>query len=196
MQDHLTFSHLLDLLSELVDERKSGTLFIRSDSNHIITLGLENGRITALFYGAKRGQNAIPRICQINSGSFRFESDLLSGVHQELPSTPEILNQLRSRDSVESSDPAGIVKPGASNGISREKRDRLCRQLKELLGNYLGPIAQIVLDDAVAESGTFYATPEQAKAFIHKLTLDIDNPGEVEEFRDKALEVFDKVLFD
>ena len=53
----------------------------------------------------------------------------------------------------------------------------------------------MVFDDAVAESGAFYATPEQAKAFIQKLTQDIDNPKEVAEFRDKAFEVFDSVLF-
>jgi hypothetical protein len=195
VEDHLTFSQLLDLLTDLVDERRSGTLFIRSDSNHVVTVGLEKGRIIALFYGARRGTNAIPLICQIGAGSFRFESDVLSGVHQELPATSGILNRLRARDDIKPAHPAVSGAPPAGSGISREKRDRLCRQLQELLGDYLGPIAQMVFDDAVAESGAFYATPEQAKAFIHKLTLDIDNPREVEEFRNRAFEVFDRVLF-
>ena len=195
MEDYLSFSQLLDLLTELVDARQSGTLFIRSDSNHIITIGLDKGHIIALLYGAKRGNNAIPMIRQIHSGSYRFESDVLSGIHQELLSTPEILNRLRSGDGNEPLNPVVHETSLTSGGISRQKRDRLCRQLKELLGEYLGPIAQTVFDDAVAESGAFYATPEQAKAFIQKLTQDIDNPKEVEEFRDKAFEVFDRVLF-
>ena len=195
MEDYLTFSQLLDLLTELVDARQSGTLFIRTDTNHVITIGLEKGQIIALFYGAKRGQSAIPMICQINTGSYRFESDVLSGVLQELPSTPEILNRLRSGEVPESPQPTRGETPISGSGISKEKRDRLCSQLRELLGDYLGPIAQMVFDDAVAESGTFYATPDKAKAFIHLLTQDIDNPKEVEEFRDKAFEVFDRVLF-
>lgn len=195
MEDYLTFSQLLELLTELVDERRSGTLFIRSEANHVITIGLEEGQIIALLYGAKRGQNAIPLICQINTGRYRFESDVLSGIHQELPTTPEILNQLRSRDSIPAANEVLRDTIPTGSGISTEKRDRLCRQLKELLGNYLGPIAQMVFDDAVAESGAFYATPDQAKAFIQKLTLDIDNPREVEDFRNKAFEVFDRVLF-
>ena len=134
-------------------------------------------------------------ICQIRFGTYRFEAGLLSGIQQELPPTEEILNQLRSPDSDRLSIPSDIETVHPDSGISREKRDRLCRQLKELLCNYLGPIAQMVFDDAVAESGIFYATPEQAKDFIHKLTEDIDNPREIEEFHNKAFEVFDKVLF-
>jgi len=196
MEDNLTFSQLMELLTDLVDERQTGTLFIRSDDNHVITVGLEKGRINALFYGAKRGRNAIPLISQINTGSYRFESGVLTGVNQELPATPEILNLLRMRESSVPGAPThSTPATHAGSAISHEKRDRLCRQLKELLGDYLGPIAQMVFDDAMAESGAFYATPEQAKAFIQKLTLDIDNPKEIEDFRNKAFEVFDKVLF-
>jgi hypothetical protein len=195
MEDYLTFSQLIDLLTELVDARQSGTLFIRSDTNHVVTVGLEKGRITALLYGAKRGSNALPMIRQIHSGSYRFESGMLGGIHQELPSTPEILDRLRSGEASEPLNPIVNESLSASGGISSQKRDRLCNQLKALLGEYLGPIAQMVFDDAVAESGAFYATPEQAKAFIQKLTQDIDNPKEVAEFRDKAFEVFDSVLF-
>jgi hypothetical protein len=195
MEDNLSFSQLLDLLTDLVDKKTSGTLFIRSACNHAVTIGLEKGRIYALFYGAKRARNAIPMIGKITSGSYKFESSALTGIRQELPSTPEILNQLRSRSS---SDPTSESLPGVeplNTGISAEKRDRLCQQLKGLLAEYLGPIAQMVFDDAVEESGVFYATPEQANAFIQKLTLDIDDAGEVEDFRNKAYEVFDKVLF-
>jgi hypothetical protein len=195
MDNHLNFSQLLDLLTELVNTRQNGTLFVRSDSNHIITVGLEKGSIIALLYGAKRGRNAIPLIRQIRAGSYRFEADLLVGFQQELPPTTDILNQLRTGESSQPANPVGRGPMRASIGISREKRDRLCRQLSELLGNYLGPIAQMVFDDALAESGAFYATPEQAEAFLHKLTEDIDNPREVEEFHNKAFEVFDRVLF-
>ncbi len=195
MSEIKTFSQLLDLLTDLIDQKQCGTLFIRSESNHAITIGLDKGRIYVLFYGAKQGRNAIPMIGQIASGSYKFETNILTGINQELPSTPEILNQLRTRTS---SDPAHELFSGTNRldtGISEEKRVRLCTQLKGLLAEYLGPIAQIVFDDAVKESGVFYATPEQAKVFINKLTLDIDNAREVEEFRNKAYEVFDKVLF-
>lgn len=195
MEADLTFDQLLDLLTELVDTHKSGTLFIRSACNHVITIGLDKGRINALFYGAKRGQNALHLINQISSGSYKFETNNLVGVNQELPSTSEILNLLRAGSIGSPATELTSAPEQKPVGISKEKRDRLCRQLKELLNEYLGPIAQMVVDDALATSGEFYATPKQAQDFIDELAMDIDNANEVEAFRNKAYEVFDRVLF-
>jgi hypothetical protein len=176
MDDNLSFSQLLKLLRELIGKNESGTLFIRSESNHVITIGLNKGRIYALFHGPKRGRSALSLISQVTSGSYKFEPGVLSGINQDLPSTPEILNQFRLQKRDIPSNPTLTRSHMPNAGISHQKRDRLYQQLQGLLAEYLGPIAQMVVDDAIAESGDFFATPEKAKALINKLTLDIVAP--------------------
>jgi hypothetical protein len=194
MHESLPYHELIQVLTDLVDKQSSGTLFIHSDCNHAITFGLEKGRIFAIFHGARRGRKAIPLVGKISGGTYKFESASLGGISQELPATPEILHLLRT-----SADPGSAHQPTSSPAtanmaVSVERKNQLCQQLKDLLAAHLGPIAEMVFDDATDEIGDFCSSPELAQQLIDKLSLDIDDAEEVAQFRSQAYSVIDSML--
>ena len=191
MAKNLPFPQLLDVLTDLVDKKNTGTLFIHSDDHHAITLVLDKGRISALYHGPKRGRNAIAPISNVRSGTYRFEATGLAGANQNLPSTPEVLSLLREPQT------AGVAGPVITAGagkVSPEERDKICQELKDLLATHLGPIAGIVFDGALGNAGDFCATPEGTQEFIDTLAEDIDDPGEQVEFREHANAALRRVL--
>ncbi len=194
MADNLTFPQLLDSLTDLIDKKRSGTLYIRSNCNHVITFAIDAGRIFAIFHGPRRGRKAIPLISQIAGGSFKFESTELTGVSHELPSTPEILNMLRTKRTGNAPQPTVLESGSDASGISEENKSLLCQQLKGLLAVHLGPIAEMVFDEAINESADFCATSEQALGLIDKLSSDIDDAAEIAQFKSQAFEAINKML--
>ena len=194
MHENVPYSRILQVLTDLVDDQSSGTLYIHSDCNHAITFALDTGRIYAIFHGARRGRKAIHLISQISGGSYRFESAGLSGISHELPTTPEILNLLRTPQDIAQPRPARTSLDATETALSDANRNLLCQQLKGLLAQHIGPIAEMMFEDARDEIGDFCASPELAKNFIDKLSLDIDDANEVAQFRIDAYTAIDKIL--
>ena len=193
MTESLTYLQLLEALTDLVISKASGTMFIRSQCNHAITFSLDAGRIYAIHHGPRRGRSAILLINQITGGSYRFDAEGPGRPPQELPSTAEILEQLKTAQ-------AGAVAQGVSSPadgtstISAEQKHRICQELKVLLAQHLGPIAEMVFDDTVDETGNFCSTPEQTQELIAKLADDIGDPEEIAQFREAAHRTIDKIL--
>ncbi|MEW8266878.1 MAG: hypothetical protein AB2731_12115 [Candidatus Thiodiazotropha sp.] len=195
MRKNTPYPQILEFLTDLVDKKASGTLFVHSDSNHVITIALNSGRIHALYYGAKRGRKAIPLISTISGGSFRLEKSSLVETFHDLPSTPELLNLLRNPHAEKKPKPAASSTEGINNkAIGEDKKDILCQELKSLLVQRMGPIAEIVFDDAVDEIGDFCATPQLTEDLINKLSEEIDNSAEEAQFRDEAYVTLSKIL--
>lgn len=193
MTESLTYQQLLEALTDLVGNKASGTMFIRSECNHAITFSLDAGRIYALHHGPRRGRSAIPLISQIAGGSYRFDAAGPGRPPQELPSTGEILEQLKTPQG--SAEAHKISSPtDGTDSISAEQRNQLCRELKNLLAQHLGPIAEMVFEDTVDETGNFCATPEGTQELIAKLTDDIGDPDEIAQFREEASRTISKIL--
>lgn len=191
MANSLPLSELLDVLTDLVKQHKTGTMYVHSESNHAITFALDKGRITALYYGPKRGRKAIGPISNIERGTYHFQTASFAGAAQDLPSTLDLLNLLRERQ-LEIGD--GPPSEAQTRGVSLEQRNRICQELKELLAAHLGPIADLVFDSAKNDSGDFCATPEEAQEFIGKLAADIDDAEEAIEFQRKASAALRRML--
>lgn len=196
MQKKVALSQIVDFLTELVDNRTSGTLFVHSESNRAITIALDEGKIHALYFGAKRGRKAIPLISSISGGSYRFEVSNLVDTYQDLPSTREILSLLRNPLIVHDAEPADFPTSALNSAATRnEKKEILCLKLKGLLTEHMGPIAEIVFEDAVDQVGDFCATPQLTHDLINKLSEEIDNSDEVELFRNKAYVTLNNILY-
>jgi hypothetical protein len=195
MANKLPFPQVLDVLTDLVDKRSTGTLFIHSDNNHVITLGLDHGKISALYYGPKRGRKAIAPISNVTSGSYRFEATGLIGTRQDLPPTPEILNLLREPQTLSVAAPTATT-TAAAGSVSQEDKEKICQELKDLLATHLGPIAGIVFDGALNAAGDFCASPEGTREFIEKLAEDIDDSAEQAQFREQANAALSRMLAD
>ncbi|MES9992779.1 MAG: hypothetical protein ABW098_12545 [Candidatus Thiodiazotropha sp.] len=195
MQKITPYPQILEFLTKLVDENRSGTLFIRSEDNHAITIALDSGRIIALYYGAKRGHKAIPLISSISGGSYRLEESNLVGIYHDLPSTPELLNLLRNPHSPNKPKPTTSSAAISSDEVIREEqKDILCQELKSLLVQHMGPIAELVFDDIADEVGDFCATPQLTEDLINKLSEEIDNATDEEQFRNQAYVTLNKIL--
>lgn len=187
MEAYQSFSEVVDVISNLVSKKASGTLFIRSESNSSASFGLDAGRITSIYYGLQHGMKAVPLIRDIPAGNYRFEPSILNKILQDLPNARELIDQLRQSPSDEPSEPKSQVPANRANIlINEEDRKALCRNLKRLLTEHLGPIANLVFDDTMAEAGDFCATLEMALAFISKLACEIGDPTEMEQFKSKA----------
>jgi hypothetical protein len=194
MHKNVPYSQILEFLTDLVDSKTSGTLFVHSECNHAITIALDKGRINAIYFGARRGRKAIPLVSNISSGSYRFEATNLVGSSHDVPSTPEILNLLRSPYAVKV--PGSTVSsPASDDDVIREgKKNILCRELKSLLAEHMGPIADMVFDDVVDEVGDFCSTPQLTQDLINKLSEEIDDASEVRQFKNKAYVALNNIL--
>lgn len=93
--EELDFKELLDELRDLCANRRTGTMFIHTDSNHAVRFGLEDGRIFLCSFGKYRGLDAIPHLLGIQSGKYSFaEAVFNSGSEVPQPTTEELLEAL------------------------------------------------------------------------------------------------------
>lgn len=186
MRENVPYSQILDVLTDLIDNKASGSLFVRTEDNHAITIAVDTGRISAIYYGARHGLKAISQISNISGGSYRFDPLQMDGTSHEPLATPEILNLLRNPHTLDATGPR-VHSPGAGEQrITEAGKDMLCQKLKGLLARHLGPIADMVFEDTVDEAGDFCSTPELARTMIDKLSADIDDPDEAEKFKTEA----------
>jgi len=168
-------------------------MFIHSRCNHAISFCLDSGQIYAINHGPRRGDKAISLIGQITGGSYRFDESSPNRLAQDLPPTAEILGRLKT-----SQDTAKIPTSSSSavgaDSVSAEQKQRICQELKNLLLEHLGPIAEMVFDDTVDETGDFYSSPERTQVLIDKLAVDIGDPAEIAQFSKEANKVISKML--
>jgi hypothetical protein len=190
MFEFSNYAQMLEFLVVEVKSKSSGTLFIRTHCNHAITFVLENGHINSVFFGPRRGDKAIAKIREITGGSYRFDPNNIGSIPQSLPPTEEILAQL----TLSPESPKQATQITDSSPISESDRALICYRLKELLVKYLGPIAEVVLSDAMYDTEHFCSTSEEAQLFIDQLAQDIEDPAESAQFRSQANSVIEKVL--
>ena len=183
MADSLTYTQLLEVLADLVAKKSSGTLYIRSDCNHVISFALDGGKIYAVYHGPRRGRNALSLISAISGGTYQFEATPLSAKPQDLPSTPEILELISTPQQGRAAPALGEA---GGSAVSEEKRNMVCGELKRLLTEHLGPIADMVFDDAIQDIEDFCSTPERTLQLIDRLADDIEDSEETVQFREKA----------
>jgi hypothetical protein len=96
-QEHetLPLQDLIEVLNTLCEERRTGTMFIHTDTNRSARIGIEQGRIFFVAFGRYRGLDAIEHIKTMQYGKFSFaESIFNSGAEIPLPPTGELLAQL------------------------------------------------------------------------------------------------------
>jgi hypothetical protein len=91
----LPLPDIIEVLQTLCSERRTGTMFLHTDTNHSARIGMEQGRIFFVAYGRHRGMDAIEQIKNMQHGKFSFaESIFNSGSEIPLPPTTELLAQL------------------------------------------------------------------------------------------------------
>jgi hypothetical protein len=118
MAQQFDYSDLYRLLSEFVAEKRTRTIFGKTDDNHALIIGIRNGRIVLFVYAGRRGTAAISAARHIDRIWLRVDEAAapVSGI--ELPPTAQIMAAL------DPTQPAPAVERG---GAEREATDRSAR---------------------------------------------------------------------
>jgi len=170
MNGEITRNQLVDLLKSLVKEGRTSTLYVHTDDNHLIAIGVDRGEIVSLICGPKQGERAIPLIRQMRTGTYRLDDSVTP--HRRfgarLPSSDALLSLLTEEGDTQVSDCQWV-------------QDVLCK----VLADYMGPIAPLVCRDTVQAAGGI-DSPEKVKRVVEDLAQEIESVAEADRFRAQA----------
>jgi hypothetical protein len=183
----MNYESFLAYIEQMVRHKESGALFMRTDLNHSVVLGVDQGEIVAIAAGPKRGLEAIDRITEMSSCSLRRDERMVLGLLAGgLPSTNEILQRLNEGRSEQA---AAEPKSSGSEPSPAEGRpidpSRAGKILCDLLHEFLGPVAPMICDE-ITDNGRKLQTSNQLADAISRLAGEIDSAAEARAFRDKA----------
>jgi hypothetical protein len=194
--EQLSYGELIDALSRFVQEQRTGTMFIVTESRHSARISLEDGRIISCTYTLHRGLDAIAHIRRIRFGAFTFSDGIFNSVAEmPLPSTPELLRDLGatvdsnivslapSRMRAGEDSPAAMA--GASDDLAISGR-ALWNVVVSELAVYLGPVASIAA--AEYEANLCAATSrERVRLILSQLALEIPESAQGQEFKQRVM---------
>lgn len=170
MKGEITRKQLVALLESLVAKRQTTTLYVRTDDNHLIAIGVAHGEIVSLICGPRQGERAIPQIRKMRSGTYRLDDKAMP--HQRagtsLPSSKTLLSLLSADDDAPANDCDWL-------------QDVLCNVLRD----YVGPIAPVVCRDTVEAAGGV-DSPEKVRRVVEELAREIDDANEAKRFVARA----------
>lgn len=142
---------IMNLVLNLCRARRTGTLFLTTDQNHMATLVLQAGKIIALQYRNKRGLQAIPMLNNINKASFKFDEGLqMFNLQEDLPSTGAILRQLGINITTTSQSKAGTAEAQDHDRVDLISEENQALVIKTL-AKYVGPLAGIACQNVFGQ---------------------------------------------
>jgi hypothetical protein len=202
MGERLNYRDLLDLAARMVRAGESGTLFVRTDNNHSVIIGIQGGAIVSLSCGLKHGTAAIPMIRQMSEGSYRLDPGVVAYHADELPDTGVLLDLLAGEEKAppassapERPEPTAAAPEPASGRVQGPPAARAggfdqrlaISTLCDLLRDYLGPIGPTVCQDTTQDLGGL-RSGRDLELLIGRLREEIDEPEEAVEFANRARE--------
>ena len=175
MNEEITRDQLAALLQSQMAERQTNTLYVHTDDNHLIAVGIERGEIVSLTCGARRGKRALPLIRNMHSGTYRFDENVMPDrrATTELPTGKELLASLT--DEAEDTEQGKPCDQGQLQSI-------LCKVLQD----HMGPMAALVCRETIEAAGGLDSA-DKVKRVIDNLAREIDDPREASQFQDRAL---------
>ncbi len=186
MSERLSYSQLIDLLQQLVADEKSGTLYVTTDSHHAAVVALRDGQIVSLFHTPKRGRAAIPLIRQATGGTYRLGTAFAGVSDKDLLPTPEILAALKADgEPPEAQAKQPTVRDTQPGDHSSVNAEAFLNGLQDLLQAHLGPIATMLVENALEEVGELNCA-ERLNELIDYLFREIEDASEASTFKDSA----------
>ena len=172
-QAYSPFSTLVAELERWCRERRTGIVYVATDTNHSAQINLEGGEIVFLGFKSKLGANALSLMQTIDGCRFRFaEGAIASQSRLPLPATSAILDQFASTAGRSAVDGHRSEAAAASRGISSEAKAILERALAE----YIGPMVAIVCPEHFEQA-------RDLKSTIDALACEIPKPEQALRFK-------------
>jgi|GEM_PF-2386065 len=148
-----------ETLRALGAARETGTVFAVMAGNRQLRLGLVDGLVVQVTYAMKRGAAALAMLGEARCLSASFSRGIVGAAHADLPPPAATLEALRAAFSVGTvqppSTPVAAGGPGAGPAATPGRAARTCTQalaeLRALVVEQLGPIGDLLVDEAVQQ---------------------------------------------
>ena len=189
MREHqrLSYAELIEELRSLVARGSTGVMFIRTESDHSVRIGLQNGRVVSCNYRMFQQQKAISLIRQIRSGEYAFKQGVPGVVFGEaLPANFDFFRELTGEASLSPLVAREDSSPGATD--LRITGGELFEAVVHELTVYMGPIARMVAMQYEKELRSV-TSGEQVRAVVFRLAQELDDAGLAVEFEAHILDL-------
>lgn len=184
---YIPFAKIVADLKLICAERKTGTLYITSDSNRSAQIMIDQGRIVYFYYYNKRGSDALRLIAEIETGRYRFQEGTAPAIRAELPETEEILNSLSA--AIGADDPHGGVAAQKAAAVEKSGPRAIItltagqkRILEDGLAAHIGPMASIICEEHLDSTS-------DVKVAIELLAGEIMAEDQARSFRERMRRV-------
>lgn len=177
MTERMDYQAFYALVSDLVTNEQTCTLFGRTDTNHSVIIGIDAGDITCIRCGPKRGGDAIGALREMQSGSFRVDEALIELRSPELPPTAQLLADLHPAAEAPAAAAPDTAATDSGHGRHTEQAKLLC----DLLSRYVGPVAPLLCAEEIKAAGGL-DSQHQLDRILKQLAREIDNSHEATEF--------------
>jgi hypothetical protein len=196
MEQRTDYLDFLIQLRRLVEQRATAILQLVTDDRHFVNVGLNKGQIVALYHGPRRGRGAIAHIRKLIGGKITMLSVLEYAPQPDLPETQDILQLLEDDDANLSMTETANQSVFAQSTLSalKSRPDDLVvldlvtqlSSVEKSLRAFIGPIAGIVMKDAIKELGAPTGWSDMIQ-LVDTLSAEIDDPEQARKFVEKAL---------
>ena len=173
-QAYTPYSRLLGELQQWCGERRSGIVYVTTDTNHSAQINIDRGEIVFLVFKGKLGASALPLLQTIDSCRFRFaEGSVPASFRSRLPETSKILDYLAgSGPKVDLGNFQN--KPAAQpEGIT----DQAKTILEHALAEYIGPMVAIVCPE-------HFERVRDLRSAVEALAAEISRPEHALRFKE------------
>lgn len=178
MTQQFSYADVVDMVRDLVAKKGTGTLYVRTDQNRVVMIGIRGGEIVTLSSGPKRGEKAIPILRDMGSAAVRVEDSAVAYHSEEMPPTAVILAMLGSRTQPQVPDAPAKEPPGTDASIEAE---RVKTVVCHLLGPHLGPITPLICEEVVG-SITGPLDAQALRTIVERLASEIADQTEALQF--------------
>jgi len=172
----------------LVEEGRSGTLFIRTRDDHWGCFVFEKGAIVSLMCRGVRGSKCLKYLREISSCTFRFDADAMLGNDGAyLPGTRIIIAELWEQLTPDSQ---GTGAEPATDFPQYPVALTAADLKQAILGiavDLLGPMGEIVCEERFADYG-MVSGMEDVRELATKIALEFDDLEEANEFQRRVME--------
>jgi hypothetical protein len=194
MSTTLSYDQLIATLQELVDEKRTVTLYIKTNSNRLGMFVLRNGSIDAMMYGAVRGTKALNQFIKVTGGSYRIADDGLNLPTADLPDTATIMERLVDGDVPQDESTTGA---GAGAALTTPKGPALpyngaLSVVTDNLGEFLGPIAEMIITDTISAGSRPHGLSDWIN-LIQRLAREIPDRDEARQFLIRATQELEQL---
>ena len=192
MSTTLSYDQLIAKLQELVDEKRTVTLYIKTNSNRLGMFVLRNGGIDAMMYGAVRGTKALNQFLKVTGGSYRIADDGLNLPTADLPDTATIMGRL-----VDGDVPQDGPTTGTGAALTTPKGPALpynaaLSAVADNLGEFLGPIAEMIITDTISAGSRPHGLSDWLN-LIQRLAREIPDRDEARQFLKRATQELEQL---